>query len=502
MSCMLNLARFTPIEPKTTGLFLFVIALLVLVGVGSSRLAGRLGIPVMLVFLAIGVAAGTRIPFANHELAFRLGTVSLVFILFDGGLNTSMAAMRRAYRPALMLATFGVVITAGLTAAAAHLFGLRGSTALLLGSVASSTDAAAVFSVLRGSRVELHRRVATTIEIESGLNDPMAFILTALLTDFQLGRPLPTWPSTLLSVGYQLFLGIGAGWLFGRAGRFALRRLRLGVTGLLPVFTIALAALAFGLPTLIGGSGLLAVYLCAIVLGDGPLPYRPGLVQVHDALAWLGQVTMFVLLGVLVEHSHLFEIAGMGVGLAFAIALFARPISVLLCLLPFRYPAREVAYVGWVGLRGAVPIIFATYPVLANARDAHRVFDLVFFVVVVSALLQGTTVRFATRALGVEVKAPPPPRAVIEISSTELLDGELLPFYIEEASAVAHARIDELSLPEGASVTLISRGIELIAPRPELTLRPGDHVHVFCRSCDRALIRLLFGRSEGEENGS
>jgi cell volume regulation protein A len=492
----------SPAEPQTTALFFFIIALLIIIGVASSWLAGRLGIPVALIYLGIGMAAGTRIPFSDYQLAFRLGTVSLVFILFDGGLNTPMSALRRTYRPALTLATGGVLITAGLTAVFAHLLGFPWGTALLLGAVVSSTDAAAVFSVLRGSRVELHRRVATTLEIESGLNDPMALVLTVILTDLQLGRPLPPWPQMLLSVGYQLVLGAFCGWIFGHAGRLLLQRLRLGVTGLLPVFTIALGALTFGLTTLLGASGLLAVYLCAIVLGDAPLPYRPGLLRVHDALAWLSQVIMFVLLGLLVFPSHLVEIFAVGLALALLIALFARPIAVVLCLLPFRYPAREVAYVGWVGLRGAVPIIFATYPVLSHALDAHRIFDVVFFVVVVNALLQGGTVRRATRTLRVEVQAPPPPRAVIEIASTELLEGELLSFYIEEISAVAHARIDELPLPDGASVMLISRGIELVAPRPGLTLQPGDHVHVFCRSGDRTLIHLLFGRAEHEEGSS
>jgi cell volume regulation protein A len=302
----------------------------------------------------------------------------------------------------------------------------------------------------------------------------------------------------LAQVVLEVIVGTLAGWLIGRGGRWLLSRARLTISGLLPVLTVALAFMAFGAPTVFHGSGFLAVYIAAIVLGDGELPYRAGLLRVHDALAWFSQVVMFLLLGLLCFPSRLIEVAPIGLGVGLVLAFVARPLAVLLCLWPFGYKAREIAYVGWVGLRGAVPIILATFPVLARVPGAERIFDIVFFVVVVNAIVPGSTVRWVTRLLGVELKAPPPPRALLEITSTKQLAGDLLQFYIEPASAVAGARISDLPFPSGASVVVIVRGDELVAPRGDTVLTAGDHVYVLTRREDRPLIWLMFGRPEEE----
>ncbi len=273
-------------------------------------------------------------------------------------------------------------------------------------------------------------------------------------------------------------------------------RARLSAAGLYPVLTLALALLAFGLPSLLWGSGFLAVYAAAVVMGNGPLPYLTGLRRVHDALAWFSKVAMFLLLGLLAFPSRLMAQAGTGVALALLLVFVARPLVVAACLIPFRFSAREVLFIGWVGLRGAVPIILATFPVLAGVQGATGVFDLVFFVVVVSTALQGSTARWLARRLGLERGGPPPPRAVLEIVSTRELSGEVLTFFVEPASAVAGSRISDLPFPDNAAVMLVLRGRSLVAARGRTVLEPGDHVYVFAAPEDVPLVRLLFGREE------
>jgi len=264
------------------------------------------------------------------------------------------------------------------------------------------------------------------------------------------------------------------------------------------VLTLALALLAFSVPTLLYGSGFLAVYVAGVVLGNGALPYRAGLLRVHDSLAWLSQVAMFLVLGLLAFPSRLAQVGWVGLALALFLAVVARPLVVALCLFPFGYTRRDTIYVGWVGLRGAVPIILAIFPVLAGAPGAQRIFDVVFFIVVVNALVPGATVPWVTRRLGLESSDPPRPQAVLEIESRQQLTGELLSFYVDESLAVTGVPLSDLPFPESAAVTLLVRGDALIAPKGDTALQPGDHVYVFARPEDRPFILLLFGRPEGD----
>lgn len=488
-------------EPLATALFLATLGVLLATSVLVSRASQRFAIPVTLLFLGVGMLAGSQgiggIEFTDYAVAFRLGTIALVLILFDGGLNTPLASLRRAARPAAVLATAGVAGTAALVAAAAHFLDLPWTHALLLGAIVSSTDAAAVFSVLRGSGIGIKRRVGTTLEVESGINDPMAVILTMAVTQHLLAPGEGAGLRLAVDLVRQLVIGGVAGALIGGAGRLAMPRVRLQAGGLYPVLTLALAALAYAVPTLLGGSGFLGVYVAGVMLGNGPLPYRPGLLRVHDALGWLAQIGMFLVLGLLVLPSRLVPVAWEGLALALFLAIVARPLVAALCLIPFRYASREIVYVGWVGLRGAVPIILAIYPVLMSAPGAQRVFDIVFFIVVINALVPGATLPWVTRRLGLEVDEPRP-AAVLEIESRQPLTGELLSFHVDEALAVSGVPLSELPFPEGAAAALVVRGRELIAPKGSTTLEPGDHVYVLTRPEDRALILLMFGRPEDE----
>ena len=489
-------------EPAATALLFTALAVLFAISALLTRAAERVRVPVPLLFLGIGMLAGSegigRIDFDSYRLAFRVGSAALMLILFDGGLNTPITVIKQVLRPSATLASLGVVGTAALLAAFANALGVPWSVALLLGSVVSSTDAAAVYSVLRSSGIHLKRRVGGTLEVESGINDPVAVILTVLLTS-NLIAPAPTsWWRIVLDVVIQMVFGGLIGLAIGYGGRFILNRYRLPTSGIYPVLTLAFALLAFGAPTLVEGSGFLAVYVAGVILGNGAMPYRGSLLRVHDALAWLGQVAMFLMLGLLVFPSRLLDVAWLGLALALFLALVARPFVVALCLLPFRYPLRDVVYIGWVGLRGAVPIVLATYPVLAGAPGAERLFNLVFFIVVVNAIVPGMTVPWVTRRLDLESADPPAPQAVLSIESLQPLNVELLSFYVDDALAVCGATLSELPFPTGAAVTLIVRGRELVPPKGDTRLEGGDHVYIFTHPEDVFLVRLMFGRPESD----
>lgn len=482
-------------------LLLLVFGVLLGVSVLFSRASERFGLPIALIFMVIGMLAGADGPggiqFGDFHLSFRLGTAALVLILFDGGLNTPLAAVRRAIVPAGILATAGVAGTAALMALGARLLlGFSWPLALLLGAIVSSTDAAAVFSALRGSGLHLRKRLAATIEVESGLNDPMAMLLTILLTE-NLITPggINLWRAPLMIV-VELAVGVGVGWVIGLGGRRLLARLKLPAEGLYPVLTVAFASLAFAVPTLLHGSGLLGVYVAGVTLGAGDLPYRAGLFRVHDALAWLSQITMFLLLGLLVTPSRLVAVAPIGLVLGLLLAFVARPLVVAVCLAPLGFRRKEVGYIGWVGLRGAVPIILATVPVLAGAAGADGIFNVVFFIAVVNAFVPGATVPWLTRKLRLQRAGGGDEPAVLAINSREPLKGLLLSFHIDAMVAVAGSAIGELDLPDGSAVILVVREQTLVPPRPELALETGDQVYVVSQPEDRGVIQLLFGRPD------
>jgi cell volume regulation protein A len=485
-------------EPIATALLLVAAGVLLGASVLIGRFFDRWGVPTALLFLILGVLAGSEglgnIPFDNYELAYRLGTVALILILFDGGMNTRLRSLKGAIAPAGVLATAGVAMTAGLVALFARLLGMPWGEALLVGAVVSSTDAAAVFAVLRGGGIRLRDRLGSTIELESGINDPMAVILTAAITLHLVGQQTFGWQLVWM-VPMQLALGGAMGVACGYLGRVVMLRVRLSTAGLFPALTLGLAFLAYGAATLVQGSGFLAVYVAALVIGNGPIPYANGLRRIHDAIAWLSQIGMFLMLGLLVFPSQLLPKFWVGLAIALFLACVARPIAVALCLAPFRFPKKDVAYVGWVGLRGAVPIILATFPVLRGAPMALDVFNIVFFVVLFNAIAPGSTVRRLTRFWKLEREEPPTPNAAIEINSMQPLKGEVLRFYIDTSLAVCGAKLSEVRFPEGAGAVLVVRGDELIAARGGTTLTEGDHVYVFCRPEDRPYMELLFGRA-------
>ncbi|MFI4871077.1 MAG: potassium/proton antiporter [Phycisphaerales bacterium JB061] len=483
-------------EPAASAVLLLVFGLLMAFSVFFTRTLDRLGVPVVLLFLGLGMLGGSEalggVSFDNHAFAYRIGTIALILILFDGGFNTSYRAIRESALPSGLLATLGVLLTAGLMAGVARLLGMNWPEALLLGAIVSSTDAAAVFAVLRGGGLQIKKRPRRILEVESCINDPMAVILTVAMIEVVGGGNVS--PLMLVAlVPLELVVGAAIGIGIGLAGRWLLARLRIRSSGLFPVATLACGFVAYGLATLFWGSGFLAVFAAGTVLGNGSLPYKAGLARVHDAIAWLSQVTMFLMLGLLVFPSKLLPVAGQGLVLGLALALVARPLATWLCLLPMRLPANEVKYICWVGLRGAVPIILAMFPVMADIPGADRIFHIVFFIVVVSAIVPGASIVPSTRWLGVGDREAPSPSAAIEMHSLQNLDGEIRVYHIESTVAACGATFAEIQFPEHASAILVVRGTELIAARGKTRIQENDHVYIFLKPQDEPYIGLLFG---------
>lgn len=380
---------------------------------------------------------------------------------------------------------------------------------MIVGAVVSSTDAAATFAVLRSSGVRLRESTAATLEVESGLNDPMAVLLTMLAIEVALGRAVGAGDVAWLLVrqfGVGGLVGVGSGY----AARGLLRHLQLPAAGLYPVLTLAIAFLSFGLATLLDGSGFVAVYATGLVLAAGSLPYGTGVRRVHDALAWLAQIVMFGLLGLLVFPSRLVPEAGVGLALALFLAAVARPLAVAPILAALGVPRRENAFVSWVGLRGAVPIILGAYPAVAGVAQGEEVFHLVFFVVLATSFVPGATVGWAARRLGIADAGPPPPPASVELVSLRELPGDFVWYHVSRASAVADTFLRDLPLPEGCLVSIVLRGRDVLVPHGATELRPGNQVRVRafpkaarCSTCcSAARPRRRGPRSRGATGGS
>lgn len=470
--------------------------LLFLVCVLTSAITTRIGMPLLLAFLALGMLAGEDGPggiyFENIEAAYAVGTLALAVILFNGGLCTDVGSFRVGLWPAFWLATVGVLVTAAVTGlAAAWFLQLHWLEGLLIGAIVGSTDAAAVFYVLHAHGLHLKQRVDATLQIESGVNDPMAIFLTLALVELLAqGQTTLSW-----GVAGQFAAQMGWGALIGLAGGMLLiallNRITLNVS-LYPLLAFSGALLVFGVATWIGGSGYLAVYLAGLLLGNRPVQGAELIQRFHDGMAWLGQISLFLILGLLVTPSHLLPTALAALLTALVLIGVARPLAVVLCLLPFRFPWREQVFISWVGLRGAVPIILALFPLLAGLEHAELFFNIVFFVVLVSLVVQGWTVAPLARWLQLEL--PPAPRAVQRV----LLDlpgrpcYELVGYRLTADSPATGCPIAQLPLPTPARLTAVIRATQLLDAAEAVTLCADDHVYLFAQPEQLAALDRLF----------
>lgn len=475
--------------------------LLLIIGIVSSKFSARLGLPVLVLFLAVGMLAGEdgfgRIEFDNFVTAHAIGSVALAIILFDGGLQTRTSALRLAWKPAALLATLGVLVTAGVTGVAASwMLGVPLLAGLLLGSIVASTDAAAVFSVLRSQGLQLRARVAATLEIESGSNDPMAIFLTVGLVQVLTARLDSGWDLAMLFVtqmGVGALVGLGTGWFTVQV----INRIKLDAAGLYPVLAGACGFVAFGLAAVLGGSGFLSIYLAGIVVGNSRIVFQRGTFLFMDGLAWMGQIVMFVVLGLLSTPSDLINVAGPGVMVAAVLIFVARPLATVPLLYPFGFSWREQALISWVGLKGAVPIILATFPLMFGLPEGRLLFNVVFFVVLVSAILQGWTLPLLAARLGLEEEKIPGPAVSLELMTLRDMDADIVDYAVLPGSPLVGRTVKDLELPDGAVLAMISRGSTLIAPRGATELRPGDHLFVIARADARQQLDEALGIRTG-----
>ncbi|MGY1807401.1 potassium/proton antiporter [Blastococcus sp. SYSU D00669] len=471
----------------TVTVALAVGALVVLTAAVALRLADRLGLPSLLLYLLLGIAlgeAGAGVQFEDFSLTLTLGYAALVVILAEGGLTTRWPDVRRSIGPGLALSTVGVAVSVVVTAAiAVWLLDLSWAFALLLAAVVSSTDAAAVFATLR--RLPLPRRMVAALEVESGLNDAPVILLVAVLAEgLTGGSEEPWWLTGLLIVG-ELIGGAAVGLLIGFAGAELLRRSALPLSGFYPLATLALCVLAYSSAVLLHLSGFVAVYLCGLVLGNVTLPHRAATIGFAEGMASLAQIGLFVLLGLLVSPDRLDGAVGPALVVGLALLLVARPLSVAASLVWFRMPWAQQAFISWAGLRGAVPIVVATIPLTAEVPGATGIFDTVFVLVVVFTVLQGRSLPWVARQL--RITGPVAPREVqVESAPLEELDADLMQMTIPAGSRLHGVYLPELRLPEDAAVVLIVRDGRSFVPNDTTRLRRGDQALLVAARRSRA----------------
>ncbi|WP_459754283.1 potassium/proton antiporter [Streptomyces sennicomposti] len=456
---------------------LLACSLVLLVAVAAVRISSRSGLPSLLVYLGIGIVIGQdglgHIRFDSAEMTQVIGYAALVVILAEGGLGTKWKEIKPVLPAASLLALVGVGVSVGVTAAGAHyLVGLEWRQALIIGAVVSSTDAAAVFSVLR--RIPLPARVTGTLEAESGFNDAPVVILVVA---FSTAGPVEHWYVLVGEIALELAIGAALGIAVGWLGAWGLRHVALPASGLYPIAVMAIAVTAYAAGALAHGSGFLAVYLAAMLLGNAKLPHWPATRGFAEGLGWIAQIGMFVLLGLLVTPHDLLDDVLPAVVIGLVLTMVARPLSVLLSLLPFRVPWPEQVLMSWAGLRGAVPIILATIPMVNGVANSERIFNIVFVLVVVYTVVQGPTLPWLARKLRLG-ESESPADLGIESAPLERLRGHLLSVAIPEGSLMHGVEVAELRLPAGSAVTLVVREGKSFVPLPTTVLRRGDELLV------------------------
>lgn len=483
-------------------------AVVMSLGIVLGAFSARLGVPFLLVFLAVGMLAGVDGPggirFSDTWLSFLVGNLALAVILLDGGLRTRFATFRVALKPSLSLATVGVLVTAALVGVfAAWLLGIDWRLGLLLGAIVGSTDAAAVFSMLNSSGIRLKDRVASVLEIESGINDPMAIFLTLTLIEWL------TAPDGLTPLGLvtRLLVQFGVGGLLGLALGYCLARVleRIRVAeGLQAILLCSGGAMVFALVQTAGGSGFLAVYLTGMLIGNRERAVTSDTMRAMDGMAWLAQSAMFLLLGLLVAPHRIWEVAGPAAAVAAFLMLVARPVAVWLALLPFRFNARETGFIAWMGLRGAVPIVLALFPLLREVPQAGLLFRIAFAVVLASLLFQGTTVSVAARLARVRRPGYPEPLARSRLRGTRAPILEVMQFEVGPNAPVENVRADQLELPPRCRLLTVARD-DALAALDQTVLRAGDSVSVLAPVTTLPMLSALFqapGRAPTWEQAS
>lgn len=461
---------------------ILITAALLLVGMLASKLGGRLGVPGLVLFLVIGMLAGSEGPggidFENYKLTQAVGIVTLAFILFFGGLETNWKQTRPVLAQGLSLATIGVLLTTGIVGVAAHLLlGLPWLTSVLLGAVVSSTDASAVFSVLKERALGLKGKVRPLLEFESGVNDPMAVFLVIGLTSL-VAHPETPWSEVVPLFLRQMLIGGVAGYVLGRLAVRFVNRVDLPSEGLYTVLSVAVVGLVYGATALLGGSGFLAVYITGVILGNSAFVHKRSVRQWHEGLSYLLEIGMFLLLGLLVFPSQVLSLAVPALLISLVLMFVARPVAVFLSLALARVPTPQKTMVAWVGLRGAVPIILATFPMLEGVPGAEVIFNVAFVTMLTSLLVQGTTLPFVARLLRVDAPFGTKNTRRLLFTPTGASKHDLVEVTVPATSSVVGRRIVDLGFPPEALILLIHREGEYIVPNGSTVLEAGDEIQV------------------------
>ncbi|MEQ5184402.1 potassium/proton antiporter [Providencia rettgeri] len=478
-------------------------SILILLGIFSSKLSARLGLPMLVMFLFIGMLAGEdglgKITFDNVNVSYAVGSLALALILFDGGLQTSVKSIKLVWKPAFTLATVGVLITAGITGlAAAYILGIPLLEGLLLGAIVGSTDAAAVFSLLRNAGIYLNERLQATLEIESATNDPMAIFLTVGLLQLLMNPQASGSELALLFVsqmGIGAAVGIGVGWISIKI----INKIKLLAAGLYPVLVAACGLFSFGVASNLDGSGFLSIFVTGVVIGNHSFVFQRNTFLFHDGLAWLSQIIMFVMLGLLVNPSSLIEVWQEGLLIALVLTFVARPLAVVPVLKLFRFTRNEIALISWVGLRGSVPIILAIFPFIFGLPGANLIFDVVFFVVLISATLQGSTLPYFARKLNLMQPPPLIPAATLDITAVDQIDADLVEYTLGEDCSAVGRRLSQLALPDQTVIAMITREKSVLPPRGSTILMANDHLFVVLKPQNRLFLERLFSGQTSSE---
>ncbi len=469
--------------------------LLIALSILASRLSSLFGLPLLIIFLALGMLAGEDgllgIRFDNYSQAFVIGHLALAMILLDGGLRTRLETFRVGFKPALTMSTLGVFVTSGIVGLiATWVFELSVLEGLLIGAIVGSTDAAAVFSMLRGQGININERVAATLEIESGTNDPMAIFLTLLLIEMLVGdfqTPLDSVIFFVQQFGLGIAVGLAGGWLTSRM----LKRVELA-PALYSLLALAMGFSTFGLASVIGGSGFLAIYLCGLLIGNQPGRHLQHILPVHDGLAWLSQIGLFLVLGLLVTPSEMIQFALPSLLIALALIFVARPLAVLLTVTPFfKFRKRELGFISWVGLRGAVPIVLAIFPVIGGVDNAGLYFNVAFAVVLLSLLIQGGTLSPMARWMQIQVPKAVAPKQRGALGILPEQDYEIFVYTVENPN-LDDQPIQLLQFPSGALISGLFRGRVMLHPKGNTRLKIGDVLCVISREEDLEQLNQIF----------
>ncbi|RYC50305.1 potassium/proton antiporter [Flagellimonas olearia] len=461
---------------------LLVGSLLLLLSIFAGKTSYKFGVPTLLLFLAVGMLAGSDgiggIQFDDPKIAQFIGIVSLNFILFSGGLDTNWKAVKPILKEGVTLSTLGVLLTAlTLGMFVWYITDFTFYESMLLGSIVSSTDAAAVFSILRSKSLALKANLRPTLELESGSNDPMAYVLTIAFLTLVVNQD-QSFMSVVPMFLLQMVLGGLGGFAFGRLSKFIINKIKLDFEGLYPVLVIALMFTTFSATDFVGGNGFLAIYICAVYLGNQDLIHKKTILKMYDGLAWLMEIVLFLTLGLLVFPKQVVPFMGIGLLISLFLILVARPVGVFLSLLPYKMKLRRRFYISWVGLRGAVPIVFATYPLLAGIDKANMIFNIVFFISVTSILIQGTTLSIVAKWLHVAL-----PEKVKKASATDLLlsenpKAEMKEILVTPDCFATDKKIVELGFPRNAIIAMIKRDDSYVTPNGSTIIEPWDKLVV------------------------